>query len=154
MTHTQHGHNAHVCYTIAEALEAEAKFKSARGAVVGFDMSTYVDMHPDDDKHTCGTTACIAGWVVALFDEKGLPREKALGPTALKKIENNDGGRGRGIHVMAAQILGLNDWDSNALFCPPDLASISASDAAKTLRHLAVTGAVDWQPEVNSPFHE
>jgi hypothetical protein len=93
----------------------------------GFNMNNWT--------HTCGSPACIAGW--ANF------------------IRTDDDGTFLGDMVAAAAWLGINIRQAAELFQPdePDKdepddilswSDITPAHAAAVLRHLAVTGQVDW----------
>lgn len=129
-----------------------------------FDLSSW--------RHMCGTPSCIAGhaaWL-AMYKE---PHEKVLEEarkgndfeghygTMIARYNNYDA------HALAADWLGLDSYQSTVLFVPsirnlrmgmlePDpiplsngvndraREKVSGKWAARTLRHLAATGIVDW----------
>lgn len=90
----------------------------------------------DRSKHGCGTTACIAGWTVAL--------EARVTPAKLMNIGNIE------IAEMAEQILGLDSYTATALFYSYgrnrnlEMEEITPEEAVAVLRNLAETGDVDW----------
>jgi hypothetical protein len=83
----------------------------------------------------CGTVACIDGWACVLFQGKSWD-ETNIREDAERRA-----------------LLGLRDiHQAHQLFIPGQLlagigrlaGSISPSEAARVLRHLAATGEVDW----------
>jgi hypothetical protein len=143
MTHTHNGLNAHVLFAVADALDQEEAFIKAGRSKLYFDMGTYIAVRSG---HGCGSTACIAGWVVALFDENGAPREKVLTLAALQKIHNSNshGIKMHNIHNAAMRTIGLEEHEANMLFSPGCLRAITPKIAAETLRNLALTGEIEW----------
>lgn len=83
----------------------------------------------DMSGHNCGTTACIAGWALAVRDEGKLP-----------DVED--------YHAEAANFLELPLRTSEALFLHWNDGTTPA-EAVAVLRHLAATGEVDWS--ISSP---
>lgn len=82
----------------------------------GFSMQDYT--------HRCGTPSCIAGWANSVFEA----------------VDLNSG-------EVAAVILGLDFEQESSLFYPSGYSEASKhtpAQAARTLRHLAATGEVDW----------
>lgn len=142
MTHTHNGLNAHVLFAVADALEAEAFIIAGRSKLY-FNMGSYVAVRRAS-KHTCGSTACIAGWVVSMFDENGAPREKTLTPTALRKLDDSAKHELHNIHYAAMRTIGLDEHEANMLFSPGCLSAITPKIAAETLRNLALTGEIEW----------
>ena len=112
---------------IADLIEAGHK-----GMV--FDMSTYGHRHP------CGTAACIAGWTVARFDTTG----------QATRIDHRRPLVADNVLGWARDALGLEHERACDLFIPTGyehgvgVFDITASHAVRALRHLAVTGEVDW----------
>ena len=110
---------------------------------IGFNMDRYYKTGSaleDKSGHNCGTTACIAGWAVALFNEDGTPRTEPFVEDPYK--------HGIPIANLGRVALGLSYSIADALFTPelPDhiWSSITPQVAAKTLRSLAETGEVRW----------
>lgn len=110
-------------------------FESASGAFqaidVGEDAATFVE--------TCGSTACICGWAIAIFDPKSpLYSEETF--------------------LHGGSLLGLNATQITNLFAPSlassggkafdrqgrELYDATPKEAAKVVRYLAETGEVDW----------
>ena len=78
----------------------------------------------------CGTHACIAGYTVILF---GTP----------EGLAESDGE----VEEYAQLLLGIGDEQAADLFAPATVfnwQNLTPADAARTLRHLADTGTVDW----------
>lgn len=126
---------------------------------LGFNMATYYDA---DAEHACGTTACIAGWALALkAKEDGKDADKIADILFQAELDlkqrnygmgNEDPYRGT-IPFLAAEYLGLTDTAGNPdkhsrlfLGVPYRLMrdEVAADTAVKVLRHLAATGGVDW----------
>lgn len=118
--------------TLAEALEGPI-------AAGKFGMSDFftpanswcLNLSAGEAMHTCGSAGCIAGWAAALFE-----------PAAMLLDVNCE---------TVGRLLGLNYCLASALFVPPVFDSparnpykASAAEAAKVVRHLALTGVVDW----------
>ena len=105
---------------VAEAIEQHSI------ADLGFNMSIVTGpVRPDRldmSGHNCGTVACIAGWTNAVF-KNASPHTPA-----------------------AAGYLGLEADQADELFCPEGWmdGDIKPEQAVRTLRHLAVSGEVDW----------
>jgi len=100
----------------------EAGDSSPQG--LGFDMSTFRD--------NCGTTACIAGWNMFLFE----PKTWAKGHSS--NSEYNKAGQ---------EHLGIDLAQCDELFLPLTelkYEDITPADAATVLRNLAQTGRVEW----------
>lgn len=97
----------------------------------------------------CQTAACIAGHAVMLFadapDDWSGP---SCLPAEMSRVEAwvGDPGGAVGIGQIAAELLGLEPALAARLFVPDGvyLTSVEPDDAARTLRHLARTGEVDW----------
>jgi hypothetical protein len=82
----------------------------------------------EEGYHTCGTTACIAGWAVALFTEE-------------EASEAN-------IPMMAQDVLELTYQQADSLFIPElsrRYEDITPAIAAQVLRRFAETGLIDWE---------
>ena len=100
---------------------------------LGFNMSSfYADGLPDMSAHYCGTTACIAGWAVAIM--KG----------------DASGAWGTPDSVIG-NWLGIDSSRTDQLFYAldheaPEFAfeRVTPKQAVSVLRHLAATGEVDW----------
>ena len=110
---------------------------------------------PDHSGHGCGTTACIAGWAVALYGAAG----EVLNPTDQDVL---DGGlrrvstartafrkSGGSYRERGQQLLGLSELQACDLFglngTPQRNDNVTKEQAVATLLHLAKTGKVDWQ---------
>lgn len=99
---------------------------------LGFNMRKYfcptdVDHNPDLSGHTCGTTACIAGWAIAVRDG-GNPTD-FNGPWLYD----------------AAEFMGLwKDEQATKDLMLETNNTITPAHAVAVLRHLAETGEVDW----------
>lgn len=109
---------------------------------VGFNMSYYYLTNSsglevkDYAGHPCGTAACIAGhaWLAAQRGTDGHVHtlDKIIGPRGETEYE-------------AKKYLGLNWRVAEELFIPECLGDHpTPAEAARTLRHLAATGNVDW----------
>lgn len=105
---------------------------------LGFNMALWAG-EPEDypaaiDKsgHNCGTVACIGGTADAL-------RLKTTDPEVLLSANVSDTEKWLGIDSKTAASLFFMDGEG-----PTALAKVSASQAVRTLRHLAATGNVDW----------
>jgi hypothetical protein len=119
---------------VADAIE-NATLAKEQG--LGFNMldffaeDRYDPTGHDHTGHECGTTACIAGWTVAM--EVG------------KKIQNMTTTE---IRTTAQRILGLSDSEVSDLFYAYGslrfIGHIKPKEAATVLRHFAKTGYVDW----------
>lgn len=132
--------------TIAHLLEKEATIRSS-GGEIGFDMESYIDT--TNEKFSCGTSACIAGWAVALFNDDGSPRTAPLTGEELVAIDETEVPDSvyASIFDKAQQIFGINDNAAYRLFTPAALEVIDAKMAAETLRKLAETGEVEWDED-------
>lgn len=97
----------------------------------------------------CQTAACIAGHAVILFadipDDWNMP---SCLPAKMSRAEAWVGDPDGAIAIgeMAAELLGLDPATAVSLFVPygVELDRIKPNDAARTLRHFAKTGEVDW----------
>jgi hypothetical protein len=78
----------------------------------------------DPEYHTCGTSACIAGWAVATFGS---------GTTNQKEIFRE-----------ARVLLNLTEGQADGLFLPADPDDHATKIAPTVMRHLVATGEVDW----------
>lgn len=104
---------------------------------IGYNQGTYkahrtgLAGRPDRGGHDCGTVACIAGHVTAIYDRGVFGRD------------DNIGG-------VARRILGINQSQADELFTgmPHALNVPNAKQAAMVLFHLAETGKVDWNVAV------
>lgn len=99
----------------------------------------YFDM---SDTVNCGAPACIAGWAAWL--QLGQPEELVDNAEPWMHGTNN-------IVNAALDYLGVEENRgkiADELFCgnhnPYTLRNITAKEAAKTLRHFAKTGEVNW----------
>ena len=108
-----------------------------RGTKIGYNQAAFGVRgycFPDQTGHDCGTTACIAGWAVAL---------DGLNPL---KVYN--------VAKRARKLLGLTDNQAAELFSGSVISKAhgpTSQDAALVLYNLAETGKVDWnvaQPNV------
>lgn len=110
---------------------------------LGFNMEFFVadEKTKDVDRVVCGTTACIAGWAVALGSSRVKYVRDLIVIDDFASIEDE-----------AARLLELGDysWDDKvyALFhadtAEKPLYQITRKEAAAVLRHLLKTGEVDW----------
>ena len=85
-----------------------------------FHMATFFD---------CGYPSCVGGWAAALFSQKN----RMVRPGITSDI--------------AGKLLGLDNDKADCLFYPEpeyNRYNISQKHAAACLRHLALTGAVNW----------
>ncbi len=108
---------------------------------LGFNMQGYIHMAgeetPDMSFHNCGTVACIAGWTMAIKH----------GEAVLQALRDEDGTldatdvAGENVDDGAKEWLGLDEKQRTFLFYKWDA---TAEEAVRTLRHLALTGVVDW----------
>ena len=144
---------------------------------IGFNMETWGDDTPgfasqNDKGHSCGTSACIAGWVVTL----DMPKT-TIGRSYIKKIDNDMDLYNTSDFLKRLKIegltdytrtddyamdrLGLEQWEANRLFIPSrhqwldeteefcidfedNMHKITPKHAAAVLRHLLETGEVNW----------
>ncbi len=97
---------------------------------LGFNMRRWRDRagasSPDLSGHGCGTVACIGGTAEAMFPKK--LAEDALGLT----------------HEQSKALFFAVDGTGNRVISDEEFGSITPSQAAAVLRHLAATGEVDW----------
>jgi hypothetical protein len=108
--------------TIVEWLEAGAP---GRDGVAGFDMS---EVSKETD---CGTVCCICGAAVHWWGSTPAP-------------EDYDGD----VSMIGQFTLGLDFKNADALFAPPgfiDSGKYTTAHAARCIRKLIATGAVDWE---------
>lgn len=112
---------------------------------LGFNMAAFYDtadeIGPDMSGHRCGTTACIAGWAVAVRDG-GLPPLGSVNEAIIDYV------------ASAVSFLGLGPDKYGDI--PRDLMlitdpAITPSQAVSVLRHLAETGEVDWNRALAEP---
>lgn len=113
---------------------------------LGFNMGCYFQEGSDDDEepefhdqtgHLCGTTACIAGWAIALED--GVDRLHMMSRNSANTFDR------------AQSILGLTYDQAEQLFLrrdhadsQDDLDRTTDDQAIATLKRLAETGEVSW----------
>lgn len=122
---------------LADLIETLTYRNEDNWAPDSFNMGRYsytYDPNTDEESgHVCDTPACIAGWAYAMknnFDEN------------LNWIKFESG--------MSAEYLGLTSEQASELFYGRGFSAakrdieVSPEEAAKTLRHLAETGEVDW----------
>ena len=108
------------------------------------DLDAHVDdgfnfrMHTVISNRACGTTGCIAGFV--LVNYLGAKWHSGYGDFALANGAWAD-------HEGAAEYLDLSPQESQDLFFNynhPYGLNITSQDAAKVIRHFVETGKVDW----------
>jgi hypothetical protein len=123
----------------------------------------------DNNKHPCGTSACIAGFAslasgsVPIVKEiftywTGHDEEKSIEVDVMKFDEAADNGYS-GAFDVGRNYLGLTEDQADALFIPsrkyigdtnghifmgPDFFAATDEDAIRVLEHLRDTGNVDW----------
>lgn len=110
---------------------------------LGFNMSSFANwaQSANDDRsgHSCGTTACIGGHAVALATRESL--ESLIAADGITK--------GRHLHDEARDWLEISDDQAHQLFysspCGVSFSDVTPQQAVNTLRHLALTGYVDWE---------
>jgi len=121
--------NREMILKVADAIEAAAKPEAK--PTLGFNMGDWVsNRHYDVSGHFCGTTACIAGWTLAVSGQE---------------LSAEDSAQYLGIRNEAEAILGLSCDKAEDLFVNyPDFSDPTPSQAAAVLRHLAETGEVNW----------
>jgi hypothetical protein len=97
-----------------------------------FTMGTWVRK---SDRASCGTAACIAGWIGILTDTVQI-YETSDKADAFQWVDRFEAG----------DWLGLNGPQINELFTPPwdECYEATAADALIVLRGLRDTGIVDW----------
>lgn len=105
---------------------------------LGFSMNSWFD----ENEPKCGTTACIAGWAVAVevgqdAIERILDKQRSS-EISLSRIDLVDG---RPVDERAIEFLGLDYSQCDGLFYEWNA---NATQAVAVLRHLAATGEVDW----------
>ena len=98
-------------------------------------LDTLSGAHFDQGHYAyCGSPSCIAGHAVHLSGQW-------LGEDGTRQLASE------GI-AIAREWLGLDGWTADELFTEHPRGvlaeNVSARDAAVTLRHLALTGEVDW----------
>lgn len=103
---------------LADVIEKQPH--TTRHSEGGFNMSCYT--------HECGTPSCIAGWATSHW---GIDAPSS------------------GMADAAAELLGISKEAADDLFLMPafsmhEMNRIKPSQAARTLRHLAENGEVDW----------
>jgi hypothetical protein len=93
--------NKELLLKVADAIEANPKH---------FDMDDFLD--------ECGTTACIAGWSVSLYEDKNLPalandyEEKEIAKVARQIL---DVGEVRDSNEIGSALFYVCDWRNNDL---------------------------------------
>lgn len=97
-----------------------------RGKKIGYNQNCWSsDTQPDHSGHKCGTTACIGGTAIAIFEPSF---------------------RGLEWGSKAQEILGLTNGEREALFTSfVPIKNPTAKQAAMVLFHFAETGKVDWR---------
>jgi hypothetical protein len=79
-----------------------------------FDMSNWFAASRQEKDGTCGTTACIAGWAVALESRKSLSR--LYREINIEENEHETYHESGNIEARASLILGLDEYQTSALF--------------------------------------
>lgn len=91
-----------------------------------------------NEKATCGTSACIAGWAILLFDDGAVTVSQQTGNETMER---------------ARKLLDLTEGQARKLFLgknpdgytvPGGLESITKVQAINTLERLLATGEVRW----------
>lgn len=105
---------------------------------LGFNMDSFVDGYEamEGGNGPCGTSACIAGWAVALGSEKVKVVRDLVVLNSAEPIEEE-----------AVDLLSMPFHDAHRLFYPDTgvlWGDITRKQAANVLKHLLKTGAVDW----------
>lgn len=99
------------------------------------------------DLAACGTSCCIAGAAVAFFS--GDEDKNILLSGEASWVGRHHDRREAGwyaVRQLAQDLLGLDYGEANKLFTPRiySLMAVDAAWAARTVRHLIETGAVEW----------
>jgi len=134
--------NTELLNKVADAIEATLT-QSQPIERLGFSMRLFVDgrnWQADKSGHRCNTTACIAGWGLALH--LGMARAAQVKAAFVDSAIKLDG-----FEEKARDVLGLTDQQALALFYGAHagrLTAITVPQAVATIRHLAKTGVVDW----------
>lgn len=135
---------------VADAIER----RSIKG--LGFNMVSWFqrwgqrDMFKPKAKRedSCGTTACIAGWAVAVKSRFKEPEKKI---NVLEGLAT-DGWSTSPVMLEAKRYLGLNERQADQLFAADGfdvlLSAVTPQRAVAVLRHLAKTGVVDWKTKI------
>ena len=104
---------------------------------LGFNLGWWLcDGEEDRSGHGCRTTACIAGWAIAVRDGGGMPEQRPLNFDWLNEAGDfmglpNESDRSGYDPIRADLMLSIEEHRT-------------PSEAAAVLRHLAATGEVDW----------
>lgn len=130
---------------LADAIEQG--YHQTNGSMMGFDMDVFYTVGKKmyiEQPEECGSVGCIAGWVVSMYKER-------------KPDETHDMMmRTTTIMRTARQLLDLGIFEASVLFqqYPQGRTNedndwterdyITPAEATLVLRHLAVTGDVDW----------
>ncbi len=88
-------------------------------------LASYGEGIADNSGHNCGTTACIAGWAVAVRDNTS-------------EIERSD------FFDEARDYLELTERQAHSLFLGNMSPKTTPAQAVKVMRNLAETGVIDW----------
>jgi hypothetical protein len=112
---------------------------------LGFNMSGWVAdpgeeaCAEDHSRHMCSTTACIAGWTVALFDKVSAAEMHSMVGDHVALV---------GIESRATELLGLSVGQAHALFYAEGsgklLEDVTPEEAIATLRDLAESEHIQW----------
>jgi hypothetical protein len=110
---------------------------------LGFNMASFADhatlAYPDKSGHDCGTTACIAGWAIAMKKGTWIVEELALDVMGNMELD---------VDKEASSYLEIGYSTSADLFYRWPTGTmpgeVTPELAAATLRLLAETGRVDW----------
>lgn len=120
--------NKEAMLKVAEAIEQ----RSIPG--LGFDMRSYVQKHP------CGTTACLAGWAVAVLG--GLKKWEELKPVQV-------GPNGQGFYwEKARELFDLSEEEADELFLDNSGQASSRQKGVEMLRYAVETGSCVWPKEL------
>lgn len=116
-------------------------------ADLGFNMADWADdiseNYPDLSGHYCGTTACIAGYTIALLDSDGALRSSPLNANQLRRVVKDifDDDNSPGVQAIAEKTLGLSRVQSEALFRfrgdRSAMGQVTPAEAVAELRRLA-----------------
>lgn len=123
---------------VADAIEKS----SVRG--LGFNMAAYFGygwIYRDRSGHDCKTTACVAGWTVAVMEDCKDVTGDGTGVAYLRLRDAYDFPS-----VAAALYLDLTHHQAHALFLEYDTAAwITPAVAARCLRVFAETEQIDYR---------
>jgi len=136
---------------VATCIETAALAHKDIGFNMGYVITTAGGFADDKSGHGCGTVACIAGWTLALLDEKGKPRKKPLSPSSLYRLFE-----GAYDPVRDARMrLGLTIDQADQLMTPAPfgqpicntrwMRGIPLLEAVEAIRGLIDTGEVKWK---------